>query len=268
MKEISKKITVDLSRRGGMRPTFAVQNDKGTRILRISLTDDGLSYRVGEGTVAALNYKRPDGICGALTASVDDGSVYVTLIPPAIGVIGTTVCSVSLFDSEGNKLTSSEFYIDVSEEIYAGEALDASPEYTLLEGVFSRLSEFELSEAAREASEQQREQAEQERIRLDAEREKTIIEGFAVGGSVTLFANKWSQENIQSLVVSGLRETDLVIFYPPGEAERSILANYGVSIAPDTKGETVTARAKVKPVADIVVRYFIIRGRISADGEV
>ena len=317
MKEISRKITVDLSRRGGTRQSFAVQNDKGTRNLRISLTDDGSPYRIGVGTVAALNYKRPDGICGAQSASVVDGDVCVTLQAPAIGAIGNTVCTVSLFDGDGNKLTSSEFSLDVSEEIYSGEALDETPEYTLLDGVFSRLAEFEtreakrataeekresaeaerkaieagrkiaesercaseterqiaeserasaeenreLSEALRESAEDKREQAEQQRILAEAERGKTVNANLGVGGFVTLSANAWTGENTQSVVISGLRENDLVIFYPSSERDNSALAGSRVFISPDSRGETVTCTAKKKPVEDISLAYFIIRGR-------
>ena len=250
MKEISRKITVDLSRRGGTRPTFAVQNDKGTRNLRISLTDDGSPYRIGVGTATALNYKRPDGVVGALTATVDDGDVCVTLLPPVIGVIGNTACSVSLFDSDGNKLTSSEFSLDVSEEIYSGEALDASPEYTLLDGVFSRIAEFEVCEAERAAAELERERAENERALADVERDKTIIANLGISGYVTLFADKWSQDLTQSLTMSGLRETDLVLFYPSSEYDKALLTNCGAYVYPDVEGEKVTATAKVKPSLD------------------
>lgn len=265
MKEISRKITVDLSRRGGTRQSFAVQNDKGTRNLRISLTDDGSPYRIGVGTVAALNYKRPDGICGAQSASVVDGDVCVTLQAPTIGAIGNTVCTVSLFDGDGNKLTSSEFSLDVSEEIYSGEALDETPEYTLLDGVFSRLAEFETREVEREAAESERVLAEAERARLDAERDEKISANLGVGGSITLLASKWSQELTQSVVVSGLRETDMVVFYPSSATDRGILANYGVFFYPDTEDERVTVSAKAKPIANISLRYFITRGKDSGE---
>ena len=300
MKEISRKITVDLSRRGGTRPTFAVQNDKGTRNLRISLTDDGSPYRIGVGTATALNYKRPDGVVGALTATVDDGDVCVTLLPPVIGVIGNTVCSVSLFDSDGNKLTSSEFSLDVSEEIYSGEALDASPEYTLLDGVFSRLAEFETdeaeraaaevkrelaeaerrktdaerevaeaeretSESQRESAENRREQAEQERILADVERGKAANANLGVGGTVALWASEWSGENAQRILISGLRESDLVVFYPSSEEDNSILADSKVFISPNSEGETVKATAKARPTQDISLGYFIIRGKASEE---
>ena len=272
MKEISRKITVDLSRRGGIRPTFAVQNDKGTRNLRISLTDDGLPYKVGLGTVAALNYKRPDGVVGALTAMVDDGDVCVTLLPPVIGVIGNTVCSVSLFGNKGNKLTSSEFSIDVCEEIYAGEALEESPEYTLLDGVFARLAGFEIYEAERSSAELSREQAEKERDeaenareQAEIERDKRVNANLGVGGYVTLSADKWTQDITQSLIISGLRVTDLILFYPSSAYDRAILTNCEVYVSPDTDGEKVTASARVKPSLDISLRYFITRGKVSEE---
>ena len=109
MREISRKITVDLARRGSARSVFAVRNDKGARNLSISLTDDGAPYQITEGTVAVLNYRRPDDLCGALAATVENNAVQVELHPIVIAEVGITACSVSLYDEQGNKLTSSEF---------------------------------------------------------------------------------------------------------------------------------------------------------------
>lgn len=261
MTEVSKKLTVDFSRKGNTRPTFAVQNDRGARNLTITLCDDGAPYKIEAGTTAILNYKRPDGVCGALAADVGECEISVYLNPIAIGVVGTTVCTVSLFDALGNKLTSSQIALEVGEELYSGDALSESPEFTLLESVFSKLSGFEISENERVAAELER--AEAETLREDAEsrRDKKINSNLGIGGSIKLFSKDWTGKSEQEIVISGLGENDLVEFYPSGEIDRGILANYGVFIFPNADGEKVKARAKVKPIADISLEYFITRGR-------
>lgn len=265
MREISRKITVDLARRGSARSVFAVRNDKGARNLSISLTDDGAPYQITEGTVAVLNYRRPDDLCGALAATVENNAVQVELHPIVIAEVGITACSVSLYDEQGNKLTSSEFALDVSEDLYEGAAIDANPEYTLLDGLMKQVSEITIEENERALAESERAEAEERRQAAEAERDKRAKENLGVSGAVTLVATKWSSVKTQSINISGLRETDLVIFYPSSDSDRAVLANYGVFILPDAVGETVIASAKALPVSDISVRYFIVRGRIQEE---
>ena len=265
MREISRKITVDLARRGSARSVFAVRNDKGARNLSISLTDDGAPYQITEGTVAVLNYRRPDDLTGALAATVENNAVQVELHPIVIAEVGVTACSVSLYDEQGNKLTSSEFALDVSEDLYEGAAIDVSPEYTLLDGLMKQVSEFTLEESERVNAENERAEAEKRRAAAEIERDRKVNSNLGVSGTATLANNKWSDAGLQKISISGLRETDLIVFYPPSDAERAILATHGIFINSDTEGETVTVSAKTIPDADISVRYFIIRGRVAEE---
>jgi hypothetical protein len=267
MTEVSKKISVDFSRKSVTRPTFAVQNDKGARKLAVKLYDDGVPYMVEAGATAVLNYKRPDGVCCALTAKVYESEVSINLNADVLGAVGLTECTVSVFDANGNKLTSSEFCIDVTEELYAGEPISEMPEYSLLEGVFMKLAEFETAEIQRNEAEAKRDEAEIQREENEAERDKKLYANLGVGGSAVLKKDGWTEEKTQSIEVLGLGENDLIVFYPLSEADRGVLGIYGVFISPDVEGGRVTARAKVKPIADISLRYFITRGR-SAEEEV
>ena len=269
MTEVFKNLTVDLSRKGGSRPIFAVENDTGSRKLRIRITDDGSHYALDEGTVAILNYKRADGVSGALLADTGDDGVLATLTPSVLGASGQVICSVSLVDEKKNKITSSEFCLDVSEELYSGEELDTAPEFGLLVDTLSRLSGIESEESAREKAEDSRkeaeygrEEAETERREAELIREKRISGRLGDGGSVTLVSSKWSSENTQTLTIEGLRDDDMVIFYPATANDREYCGIYRVFISPesDDNGFGVTARAK--PTEDISLKYYVIRGRL------
>lgn len=282
MTEVSRKITVDLSRKGGVRPVFAVQNDVGARNLTVRITDDGSPYKIETGTTAALNYKRPDGVSGALMAAIVDGEVSINLSPVVIGVKGVTVCTVSLFDSDKNKLTSSEFCLDVSEELYSGEAIDATPEYALLESIFSRVSEIELTESEIETAESERETAESARViaederkqaeiaREDAEliRESRINGRIGEAGSVVLKSDGWSSDFEQKVSITGLGKDDIVMFYPETADDREYMGYYGVFVSPDAIGESFTVSARAKPAGNILLKYYIIRGRLPETSEV
>ena len=255
MKGVSKSLTVDLSRKGGVRPIFAVENDTGSRKLTIKITDDGSPYALEKGTVAIMNYKRADGISGASLADNRGDRVEIMLTPAILGAKGTAVCSISLFDEEKNKITSSEFCLDISEELYSGDELDEAPEFGLLEDVFSRLSEFEIEESARCEAEFAREEA--ERIR-----EKRISCKLGEEGSVTLTASKWSSDGVCTVILNGLADDDLVIFYPATATDREYCGYYGVFVSPESEGGAFAVTARAKPAADIALRYYVIRGKL------
>lgn len=203
MTEVFKNLTVDLSRKGGSRPIFAVENDTGSRKLKIRITDDGAPYKLEVGTIAIFNYKRADGISGALLADHDEDGVIVTLTSLVLGAPGHVICSLSLSDENKNKITSSDFCLDVSEELYSGEKLDTAPEYGLLLDTLARISEIEIEESARCAAEEGRKQAEAERDEARLNFEGIVNERLAAQDD-----NITSRLNAQDANI-GLQDTKL-----------------------------------------------------------
>ena len=262
MTEVFKNLTVDLSRKGGNRPVFAVENDTGSRKLKIKITDDGSPYKLDVGTFAILNYKRADEVSGASLAENCGDRVEVTLTPAILGAKGITICSVSLVDEQKNKITSSEFCLDVSEELYSGNELDGAPEYGLLDDLLSRLSDVEGKEVARCEAESERVEAEEKREEAERVREKRISGRLGDGGSITLLASKWSSSNEQTVTIEGLREDDMVIFYPSTANEREYCGLHGVFVSPVSNGNSFTVTARATPKGDISLKYYVIRGSL------
>ena len=294
MTEVYRKITVDLSRRSGTRVVFARQNDIGCRNLLIKVTDDGAPYKIESNNAVSLVYKRPDEAAGAIDATVlEDGTVLVEIAQVILRCVGEVACSVSIFDGSGNKITSSDFYIDVTESYYSGENLDDDPEYDLLHSLFTKISGYQAAEnlradgeEERAAAEREREEAEEKRMAAELAREEAekgrqavresfeteveerlsaqdarISGRFGDVGSATLRSNGWVGLK-QTLTVAGLGEDDLVVFYPETEADREYMGLYGVFIYPNSLGDHFTVSAKGMPMADISLRYYIIRGRL------
>ena len=124
MTGITRKITLDLARRGNVRLIFARQNDMNSRTVSIYLTNGGAPYFVDKDAVAIVNVVRPDGLIGAFNGDIeDDGSISITLGAWTLGVKGEVKCSVSLFFEEEGKLTSADFYLDVEEAIDIGDGI-------------------------------------------------------------------------------------------------------------------------------------------------
>lgn len=144
MTEITKNITVDLSRRGNTRIVFARQNDKGSRTLNITLTDGGAPYFVSSGTVATINFLRPDGANASFAASVNEqGGVTYTLGLWTLALDGSVRCSVSLYGADETKLTSSDFYLDVLDALYSDDDFSEDFDESDLTGVYSSIASLE-----------------------------------------------------------------------------------------------------------------------------
>ena len=262
MKEVSKKITVDLSRKWTARPIFAVQKDNGVRKLYIKITDDGLPYHVTDGTAVTLNYKHSDNLCGAIAARVEDGEVTVVLNNDVLASSGNTLCSVSLYDDKNNKITSSEFCLDVNEEFTFDDTDVNSPEYTLWDSIFAQMSAILVRENEREEAESIREAFEYERQRAEEARERRINSRLSRYGRVQLSASSWDQLNSQVITDGDWADEDMVIFYPESALDREICGLYGVFVMPESVDGAFTVSARVKPVSDIALRYYVIRGRL------
>lgn len=168
MNEITRRITVDLLRRGNTRLVFARQNDVLSRKVRISLTAAGEPYKVPKGTQALLNVLRADGESAAFSADItEDGDVEVILSLWMLSVVGETRCSVSLIDEDGKKLTGDDFVLDVMETLYEGTEITEDENYSLLTDLISDIAEIDGQEIER---------AEAEKIRVEKEAERCQAE--------------------------------------------------------------------------------------------
>lgn len=262
MKDIYKKITVDLSRKSNSRLIFTRQNDVGGRVLMINLTDGGAPYSPEIGNSASLNFKRSDGVSGAVAATVGKMGIIIITIPQiALGAVGETVCSVSLYDGNGKKLTSSDFYLDVIEELYSGENIDDQPEYSLLQSVFTEVAKFTRAEEARDQAEKTREENEKARAQSESLRDEKLVANLGLGGSIVVAKNGWSGEMSQNIKINGLGEDDLITFYPASRLDRETAGIYGLFVDPEPINGTVVFTSTAKPIADVTLKYFITKGR-------
>lgn len=144
MTEVTKNITVDLSRKGNTRVVFARQNDKGSRVLNIILTDGGEPYFVPSGTVATINFLRPDKENASFAATVNkSGGVNYTLGLWPLALEGSVRCSVSLYGADDTKLTSSDFYLDVLDALYSDDDFSEDFDESDMMGVYSSIASLE-----------------------------------------------------------------------------------------------------------------------------
>lgn len=119
---VTHQITVDFINRGIMPILQAVQHDSNTRVVKVTLTENGTPYTLPEGVTAALAYRKADGTSG-LYDTLSDGTaaislsgniVSVTLSDQVLSYPGPVYAVVVLNDAAFNQLATLPFTILVS----------------------------------------------------------------------------------------------------------------------------------------------------------
>ncbi len=124
MVEITKKLSMDVARQGYVPTITAKQFDKGSRFLRIRLTNEGKDIYVNPYALVMILAKRSDGTANAFAGEVNgDGTVTVPLTYWMLELAGRVRCSVSVTDEDGRKLSSIGFSVDVKRAEHAGDEI-------------------------------------------------------------------------------------------------------------------------------------------------
>lgn len=171
MIEITKEITVDLTRKNKTRVIFAKQLDNGCRKILVTLTDNGKEYSVPQDAVVTVNVLRSDGESNAFLAAVTkDGRLEATLGSWTLGVAGETKCSFSLYFDGNKRLSTPEIILEVGAELYTGDGISSDQNYSILTALISDCSEIKEAESGRIVEEISRSNAEKLRVANEEKR--------------------------------------------------------------------------------------------------
>ena len=128
---IIHKLRMDLARCGCKPIVGAVQGEGNTRVLEISLFNNGIAWEAPAGATAAVAFTKPDGTKG-LYDLLTDGSpattisgsiVSATLAPQALTCAGTVIASIVFYDADMDTLATFPFKITVEANPAAGEQI-------------------------------------------------------------------------------------------------------------------------------------------------
>ncbi len=118
------KMMLDVADRDGMQVVVARQGDSATRFLKLHLFSCGEPMPVEDGLTVVLNAKNAAGEIRAFVGEVDaDGTLTLPLNAWMLHRVGVVECDVSLFDSNGGKLTTPPFEVEVVASIAGDETL-------------------------------------------------------------------------------------------------------------------------------------------------
>lgn len=180
MKEVTRRIELDLSRKSNTRVSFASEADFGSREFIIALFDDGVPYPVDRSLTATVNVCRPDGTGTAYIVDItDDGCIRYVASLWSLKIPGDTRFSVSLYDGDKKRLTTSYFTVNVEEGLYIGsDILAGDATHTAFTDMMNTVAHFKEEEIKRDVAE--RERINNESIRVEFELTRAGAEGKRV----------------------------------------------------------------------------------------
>lgn len=119
---IIKQISVDVASENIFHPIIAKQYDSESRYLKVQLTNEGEKIVVLPTSTVLINASRPDDTAKGFNGVVnEDGTITVPITYWMLELDGQVKCDISIIDSEGRKLTSTSFTINVEAAAYGGE---------------------------------------------------------------------------------------------------------------------------------------------------
>ncbi len=122
MAQITKSLSLDVSRQNRRRAILAKQFDNGSRFLNIQLNNEGEPITVAQNSVVLINATRADGARESFVGGVnDDGSVTVPITYWMLEMPGKVMCDVSVISEQESKLSTLGFAIEVEKANGTGE---------------------------------------------------------------------------------------------------------------------------------------------------
>jgi lysophospholipase L1-like esterase len=115
MAQVIKEIELEVSKPNFIQAIVAKQYDNKSRYLRVKLVDNGEKITVADTSAVTINARRSDGGEKKFAGSVDKGKGTV-LVPLAYWMLeleGTVKSDVSVTDTSGRTLTTTNFTIEV-----------------------------------------------------------------------------------------------------------------------------------------------------------
>lgn len=153
----------------------AKQGDKGTRFVRVSLTNNGAEFEMPSGVTVIANIQKPDRKFCFNECTLEENKVLVPLTNQALAVAGTAECDIEIRDGGGNLILSSQaFTIEIEKSMRDESAIESSNEFTALEKINAAEEARVKAEAARVEAEKKRVTAENGRVSAETERQKQL----------------------------------------------------------------------------------------------
>lgn len=146
MAQIIKEITVDVAKKNLFQAIVAKQNDNNSRFLKVTLCNEGEKITVPSAASVIINAERADDSSAGFMGTVNsDGTVTVPLTSWMLALDDVVRCSISVIDTEEQKLTSTSFSIDVEAAEFSDTDITEDENYDILIRLISDCADAKLN---------------------------------------------------------------------------------------------------------------------------
>ena len=133
--KVIQKLRMDLARCGCPPIAGAVQSEANTRVLEVSLYDNGVAWEIPAGTVIDVAYQKPDGTKGIYSrlpdgspATTFTGNVLSATLAPQVLTCAGPVRATFVFSKDGEK-TLAAFPFTITVEANPAAGAEISEDY-------------------------------------------------------------------------------------------------------------------------------------------
>lgn len=112
--------------------SFSVKKGDTSRRLYITLTENGIPYKIGADCYAVFYAKKPDGTEVFNDCVIEDNTVIYDMTVQTTAASGRCECELVLYGGNGEQLTSPRFSVIVYTPVHTESEITSTSEYTAL----------------------------------------------------------------------------------------------------------------------------------------
>lgn len=144
------ELSVDINAKG-CETVYAKQGDFETRLLLITLLQDGEPYTIEDDVAVRIAWNKPDGNQVLNDCAVENGKIKVVMTQQMLIEEGEAQCEIMLFKTD-QLLTTALFTVVIVPAAYDSDVIESSSEYTAFTNKLADI-DVVLSEATQTAQE-------------------------------------------------------------------------------------------------------------------
>ena len=191
MLDVTNKVIIPLDKPATRVVIPVKQNNKNSRRIIFTLTQNGSVYDIADVRMAAVRGTKPDGNSIYNDCIIKGNQLIYEVTSQTIAATGRVTCELVLFGDNREEIVSADFIIEVYPQVFGEGVIESSNEYNVLEYCVEACNEernkaeqaAERAEASREAAEQAGNSAAASLEKLLETAQENVIETVKVNGT-------------------------------------------------------------------------------------
>lgn len=148
-RDVVNKIRLDFGKERIRTSVSICKGDTLSRIICITLLNEGMVYEIAEDAIATLMATKPDGKVVYNDCSISGNEISYTVTNQLISTAGDVECQIKLTTSDGGEVASPVFLLRVYERLFDESIVESANDYQALQVYCLRAQEACVKTEAR-----------------------------------------------------------------------------------------------------------------------